>query len=126
LRTLSHAKELAASIIANQTVKEEVQQEKEEIKKNQIEQVYNLSYAITDDIFEVYKKTDYLPWQSFDLTNVGPNPVYFSVNKWLSPEAPLPVGQSINIDFKAKGGIRKVFLKCDRGETAKVLFYVVK
>lgn len=120
---MSYAKEMAASIIANQQVKSEPI----EIKLPEIvAQTYNLGYTVTDQFTEIYKQTDYLPWSSFDLTNNGPNPVYFCVNKWLSPEAPLPVGQTINVDFKRKGAISKVYLKCDKGETAKVSLYIMK
>lgn len=67
-----------------------------------------------------------LNWTSFDLTNNGPSPVYFSVNNMDWPESPLPVGQTINIDFKQRNAIKKIYLKCDVGNTAEVMFWVVK
>lgn len=125
---LSYAKEMATAIIANQQVKTMVKtpEEAKLVEKIGIEQTLNLSYNVTDQIIEIYKQTDYLPWSNFDLTNEGPNPVYFCVNKWLSPEAPLHVGRTINVPFKQKGGIKKVYLKCDKGQSAKVMFYINK
>jgi len=67
-----------------------------------------------------------LNWTSFDLTNNGPGPVYISVNNMDWPESALPVGQTINIDFKQRNAIKKIYLKCDAGNTAEVLFWVVK
>jgi hypothetical protein len=121
MNLMSYAKEVASVIIANQKVKPV-----EEVVVKSDDQVYNLRYNVTDVILEIYKKTDYLPWTSFDLTNNGPNPVYFCVNKWLSQEAPLPVGQSINVDLKRKNAINKIYLKCDRGLNANVYLYIRK
>lgn len=120
---MAHAKETAASIIANQPLNPPIATV--DASEPPV-QSYNLGFDITDQIYEIYKQTDYLPWTSFDLTNIGPNPVYFCVNEWLSPEAPLPVGQSINIDFKKHGAIKKVYLKCDSGQRARVLFYIIR
>ena len=67
-----------------------------------------------------------LNWTSFDLSNNGPNDVYFSVNDWEWAEAPLPVGQTVNIDLKKRAAIKRVYLKCDNGETADVGFIITK
>ena len=89
--------------------------------------VYNRKEYITSAITMLYDEaTDGLNWTSFDLSNDGPNPVYFSVNDWEWAEAPLPVGQTINIDLKKRGAIKKLYLKCDTGETANVSFYIMK
>ena len=89
--------------------------------------VYNRKEYITSAITMLYDEaTDGLNWTSFDLSNNGPNDVYFSVNDWEWAEAPLPVGQTVNIDLKKRAAIKKVYLKCDTGETANVAFYIMK
>jgi len=107
------------------TVLEEI---KEEIEREKPvgEIVSNLSVNVTDAIVDLCHQKEGFPWSSFDLTNVGPSPVYFSVNHWDSPEAPLPVGQSINVDLKKQGAIKRVYLKCDQGLNTVVSLYVVR
>lgn len=85
---------------------------------------------VTNVITEVWD-TDYeaqkgLNWISCAIFNKGPNDVYISVNKWTSPEAPLSVGQTMNFDFSKKKSIKKIFLKCDDGETATVNIHAMK
>ncbi len=91
-------------------------------------EVSNLSVVVTDRITDLYSpNAEYgLPWSSFDFTNNGPDGVYLGVNQWDWPEAPLPVGQSLNIDFGQKGSIKRVFLKCDAGQTSNVSFHIIK
>ena len=89
--------------------------------------VFNRSYDVTDQLLMIDQQREHaFPITSFDLTNVGPNPIYFSVNEWDWPEAPLPVNQSININLKRQGAINKVYLKCDSGETSKATMYIVR
>ena len=122
---ITHAKEMAQAIIAKQQII--VKDKKEPIVKTKpITQTYNLAVTVTDQILELYKQTDYFPWTSFDMTNVGPSDIYFCVNQWLSSDAYLPVGQTINIDFNQKETIQKIYLKCNRGEQTKVMFYIRK
>jgi hypothetical protein len=84
------------------------------------------SLKITDTVTMLDERDDVLNYTSFDLTNNGPNPVFFSVNSKDWPEAPLPVGQSINVDFKSKGGIKKIYFRCNKGETANIYLYILK
>ena len=107
------------------TILEEI---KEEIEREKPvgEIVSNLSINVTDAIIDLCQQKEGFPWSSFDLTNVGPSPVYFSVNHWDSPEAPLPAGQSINVDLKKRGAIKRVYLKCDQGLNTVVNLYVVR
>jgi len=85
---------------------------------------------VTNQITEVWD-TDYesqngLNWMSCAVFNKGPNDVYVSVNKWTWPEAPLSVGQTMNFDFSKKKAIKKIFLKCDDGETSTVNIHAMK
>lgn len=66
-----------------------------------------------------------LNWTSFDLTNNGPSPVYFSVNKGEWIEAPIGVGQTINIKLK-KNAIKSIYMKCPTGGTTTVDFHIVR
>jgi len=88
---------------------------------------FNIDLDITSDITELYSAVSHkLPWSSFDLNNNGPNGVYFCVNKWYSPSAPLPAGKSISVDSKQRGAIKKLYLKCDAGETAHISLFVMR
>ena len=66
-----------------------------------------------------------LNWTSFDMTNNGPSPVYFSVNKGEWTEAPIGVGQTINIRLK-KNAIKSLYMKCPSGGTTSVDFHIVR
>jgi len=134
---MEHAKQIAANIIAGQQTisappvppdNEVLNQILTEIQ-NQVPEgkVLNREEHITDAITMLYdEETDGLNWTSFDLSNNGPNDVFFSVNDWEWAEAPLPVGQTINIDLKKRAAIKRVYLKCDSGETADVGFIIMK
>ena len=65
-----------------------------------------------------------LNWTSFDLTNNGPNGLYFSVNNRDMPESALPAGETIHVDFKQRQSIKKIYLQSEGTSTA--LFYVVR
>ena len=85
---------------------------------------------VTNAITEVwdtdYKAQNGLNWISCAVFNKGPNDVYVCVNKWTWPEAPLSVGQTANFDLGKKKAIKKIFLKCDDGETATVNIHAMK
>ena len=134
---MEHAKQIAANIIAGQqTISAPPQPPDNEILnqilteiQNQVPEgkVLNREEHITDAITMLYdEETQGLNWTSFDLSNNGPNPVYFSVNDWEWAEAPLPIGKTINIDLKKRGAIKRVYLKCNSGETADVGFIIMK
>jgi len=96
------------------------------VEKSETE-FYDKGVNVTDQITEVYdEKRHGLQWEEFDLTNNGPDPVYFSVNKWESPEAPLTAGLSLHVDYKNKGLVNRVYLKCATGRTANVSFFVMR
>lgn len=87
----------------------------------------NRTLTITDTITLLDEKRDGgLNWTSCDITNNGPAGVYLSVNTWNWAEAPLPSGQSINIDLKQRGAIKKMYFKTDTGTTANISLYIMK
>lgn len=65
-----------------------------------------------------------LNWTSFDLTNNGPDGLYFSVNNMDMPESALPAGETIHIDFKQRQSIKKIYLQSTGSSEA--LFFVVR
>jgi len=67
-----------------------------------------------------------LNWSSVDIINKGPDPVYACVNEWLDPQASISINQSMNFDFKRRGSIQKLYLKCDAGDTATVAIHIVE
>ena len=85
-----------------------------------------MSVDVTDVITELYHQKDGFPWYSFSLYNNGPNSVYCCVNNWKWAEAPILVGQSVSFDFKRRGAITKVLLKCDQGETANISLNIIE
>ena len=87
---------------------------------------YDMRVNVTDQVTELYHQVQGLPWSSFDMDNKGPSPVYFCVNEWKSPEAPLPVGGSIHIDLKKRGAIKRVYLICDSGNSSTVSLFITK
>lgn len=86
---------------------------------------YNKVVSVTDGLTELYHQVDNFPWSSFSLYNAGPNSVYCCVNDWEGAEAPILVGQSVDYDFKRRGSIKKVLLKCDTGNTTSVNLNVI-
>lgn len=89
-------------------------------------EVMDLNVNVSDKITELYMATDGFPWTSFDMDNLGPDPVYMCVNKWISPEAAIAGGGTIHIDLKRRGAIKKIYLKCDQGKNANISFYIVR
>ena len=90
-------------------------------------QTFNLRVDVTDRISDLYDQYRHkLPWSKVDITNLGPNPVYFGVNTWDWPEAPLGVGESINIDFQRQNSIQRLYLKCDAGLSTTVTLQIMK
>ena len=83
--------------------------------------------TITDAVTLLDEKRDGgLNWTSFDLVNAGPDSVFFSVNSSDFPEAPLTMGQTINVDLKNRGGIKKIYFRCNIGETANIRLYILR
>lgn len=69
---------------------------------------------------------EYLNWTSCDVINKGPDPVYVDINDWKNPRSSLTIGQSMNVDLKKRGAIKKLYLKCDSGNTATVGIHYMK
>jgi len=83
-----------------------------------------IELTVTDKISKITKnKYATMPWISFDLFNDGPNPVYVVVNRnFVTRRAPLNSGESLTVDMKAPI-IEKIYLFCDKGNTASVRIY---
>jgi hypothetical protein len=83
--------------------------------------------AVADSVFELYDhQYGDLEYTSCSIINNGPDPVYFSVNKWEMPNAPLGVGASANIDLGRRCGIKRIFFICNNGQTASVTVHAIK
>lgn len=67
-----------------------------------------------------------LNWTSFSLMNMGPGLLYFTVNKWRQPEAPIEVGGVRNVDFSSRGSIKKIYLLSDTGNTTTASIHALK
>ena len=80
---------------------------------------------VTGAITELYQQKEGFPWTSFSMINHGPDGVYLSVNTWRQPESPVPFGQTVSIDLKKRGAIKRVYLKCDAGNTANVDIHAI-
>jgi len=132
LNVQRHAVDLASSIIANQNIPA-VSKGLEELREYQVEKPkkdcfsFDMALDVTEQITELYDEANHkMPWSSFSIANEGPAPVYYSVNYWSDPQTAIPVGQSIPFDPKSRGGIHKVFLKCDAGLTTRVALNIIK
>lgn len=80
---------------------------------------------VTGAITELYQQKEGFPWTSFSITNNGPDDVYVSVNTWRQPESPIPVGQTMSVDLKQRSSIKRVYLKCDQGNTTNVDIHAI-
>jgi len=60
-------------------------------------------YTVTNKPTEIDRKMESsLPWRSMDLVNYGPNKLYVTINESRVVEkAPLAMGESMRIDFRA-------------------------
>jgi len=102
----------------------------EEIKEKLDEErtvgkVFDKKVEVTDKIYMLYEKGG-LNWTACDITNVGDNDVYFCVNEWKRPEAPLEPNLTANIDLGKKGAIKKIYFLCDSGKSTTVYIRVLK
>lgn len=85
-------------------------------------EIYDMKVNVTDKV----KLLDNLGWSACDITNAGPDPVYIAVNAWKRPELPLAPGLTTNIDIGKRGGIKKVYLVCDKGKKSTVYIRILK
>jgi hypothetical protein len=85
------------------------------------------SIYVTDAIQDVYDvEYNGLNWFSCDIYNNGPDPVYYALNQWMEPEAPLLPNESISINLQHRRAIKKIFFKCASGGTATVSLHGLK
>ena len=76
---------------------------------------------VTHDHYDI---TD-IKWCSMFLINDGPDDVYMGLNDRDFPSTPIKKGEMPTFDFTKKGGIYKVRLTCDEGETADVRIFAI-
>lgn len=87
----------------------------------------NLSKTVTGRITDLRPgNTKSMPWMSFSLMNDGPNEVNVIINERTTEKAPVKRGEVLDADLLAKGMIHRVWLYCERGETAGVRIYALK
>jgi len=83
--------------------------------------------TVTDSIYDLFTEGgDRVDWTSVQICNNGPDDVYYDINDWTNPEAPLVPGQCQSIDFRRRGAITRIYFKCNNGETATVSVFGVE
>ena len=87
--------------------------------------VFDKKVEVTDKIKMLYEPGG-LNWTACDITNIGANDVYFCINKWKRPEAPLEPNLTANIDLGKKGAIKRIYFVCDSGKSTTVYIRVLK
>ena len=119
---MRHVTEIASSIIANQSIETEAKWIHKEIKITPIETV-DFRRTVTSQITMLYDEISHgLNWTSCSITNDGPGEVFCVVNKWMQPEAALPVRGVKNIPCL----INLLYLQCPPGQTATVIIDAIK
>lgn len=105
-----------------------LQEIRDEIKsKNPEGEVTDELINVTSAVQDVYDEAQHgLQWTVCDVVNRGPNNVYVAVNEWKQPVAPLLPGEAQNIDLGKRAAIKRIYLKCDAGETAQVRLHALK
>lgn len=91
-------------------------------------EIYNMNITVSGNTVYSFDKTDNgddINWASCVIVNVGPGKLYYSINRWIRPEASLAAGQNIPIDLKRRGAIRKLYFMTDAGTTATVSIHAV-
>ncbi len=87
----------------------------------------NLSKSVTADITDLISdNTPSMPWMSFSLINDGPNGVNVVINERTMEKAPVKKNETFKADFLARGMIQRVWLYCEKGESANVRIYALK
>jgi len=83
--------------------------------------------TVTDVVQDVYDEAQHgLQWTVCDVVNRGASNVYIAVNEWKQPVAPLAPGELQNIDLGKRASIKRIYLKCDAGETTQVGLHAMK
>lgn len=91
-------------------------------------EVYNMNITVNGNTVYSFDKTDNgddINWASCVIENMGPGPLYYSINRWTRPESALAAGQNIPIDLKRRGAIRKFYFMTDAGQTTTVNIHAV-
>jgi len=88
---------------------------------------FDMKVEVTDKIKMLYnEKSRGLNWTACTITNAGNSNIYFCVNEWKRPEAPLEPNLTANIDLGKKNAIKKIYLFCDKGESSTAYIRVLK
>jgi hypothetical protein len=112
---------LATPIMVLQEIRDEMK------SKNPVGEVTDELINVTSVVQDVYDEAMHgLQWTVCDVVNRGPDNVYVAVNEWKQPVAPLAPGEAQNIDLGKRASIKKIYLKCDAGETAQVRLHALK
>lgn len=87
----------------------------------------NLSKVVTGEIIDLRPgNIKSMPWMSFSMLNDGPNAVNVVINERTTAKAPIKKGELLDADLLAKDMIYRVWLYCEKGETANVRIYALK
>jgi len=87
----------------------------------------NLSKDVTDEITDLrWETVTSMPWMTFSLINDGPNSVNVVINERTTEKAPVRKGEVLDADLLAQGMIHRVWLYCEKGQTASVRIYALK
>lgn len=87
----------------------------------------NLSKTVRDGLLDLRgENVPSMPWMSFSLLNDGPNSVNVIINERAMEKAPVRKGEILDANMLAKGMIHRVWLYCEKGQTANVRIYALK
>ena len=87
----------------------------------------NLSKNVTDSIVDLRSdNVPSMPWISFSLINDGPNSVNVVINERTTEKAPVKKGEVLDADLLAQGMISRVWLYCEKKQSASVRIYALK
>ena len=96
-------------------------------KQYPVGEVTDESITATENPSMLYDEAEHgLNWTSCNIINNGPNNLYVAVNSWKWPVAPLAPGQTMTVDLEVRNAIKKLFFRCDTGETANAYIHAVK
>jgi hypothetical protein len=125
---ICYTQEMGQTLIPVPTPTMVLQEIRDEIQsKNPVGEVTDELINVTSVVQDVYDEALHgLQWTVCDVVNRGPNNVYIAVNEWKQPVAPLAPGEAQNIDLGKRGSIKRLYLKCDPGETAQVRLHALK
>lgn len=129
------AQVLAPAESATEKLLAQIKDELTEIKKNAKPKPEELDafeivddfITVTDQVYLLYDDAEQgLKWSSCSLINKGPGDVYFSVNSWKKPNAPLAIGEAAHIDLGVEEAIKRIYFICDTGKNTQVKINALK